>query len=133
MAAIIGYIWNFLVKTYSLIAIVPIIPFVVAYFLNTSAGKNRKEAIRSAMDVTTFFLVGIVAALLNRQLGMTFGLYLLLLLMLIAGGLIGNAQNRANGKVDAAKVVRVVWRLSFFFLALLYVLLMLIELIKLIF
>jgi hypothetical protein len=74
-----------------------------------------------AMDVTGAFLIGCVAMLINRLLHTEFGLFFV---MLVCGGLIGNAQNRLRGKVDTKKLVRAVWRLSFFGLALLYVLLM---------
>lgn len=49
--------------------------------------------------------------------------------MLIGGGLIGNAQNRARGKVDPRKLLRAVWRLSFFGLSVLYIILMLLAIV----
>ena len=52
------------------------------------------------MDVTTFFLIFSVSALFNLTFDSNFGFYLTLLLILIALGFIGGAQNRLKGKVD---------------------------------
>lgn len=120
-------IWNALVKAYAFLATVPIIPFFLVYFVASSRGVDRKDATRLAMDLTNAFLIGCVAELLNRRLDTNFGLFFLILVLLIGGGLIGNAQNRIRGKVDAGKLFRAVWRLSFFLMVPLYVLLMLLE------
>lgn len=124
-----GMIFEALKLSYATIAVVPVIPFLIVYFVISARGGDRKQAIRTAMDVTTVFLIGIVAALINERFGTSFGLYLIILLMLLVGGLIGNAQNRARGKVDTSKLIRAVWRLSFFSLTALYVILMVIHII----
>jgi len=122
-------IWYSLVHAYAFIAVMPIIPFLLVYFVVIIRGGERKRAIRLAMDVTTAFLIGCVSMLINYRFGSTFGQYFILMIMLIVGGLIGNAQNRTRGKVDASKLIRAVWRLSFFGLAVLYLPLMLLEII----
>lgn len=66
-----------------------------------------------AMDVTTVFLILIVAALFNNIFSSTFGFYLILLILLVSGGLIGGAQNRMKGRVDVKRLLRAVWRLTF--------------------
>ncbi|MFC4599400.1 DUF3397 domain-containing protein [Cohnella hongkongensis] len=118
-------IWNALVQSYAFLATVPVIPFILVYVIMTFIGSERKNAIQLSMDVTTAFLFGCVASLLNGRLHTSFGPFFLLLVMLIGGGLIGSAQNRARGKVDVRKLLRAVWRLSFFGLSVLYVILML--------
>ncbi|MFD2880000.1 DUF3397 family protein [Paenibacillus rhizoplanae] len=45
----------------------------------------------------------------------SFGFFLILLIVLISAGLIGGAQNRLKGGVDGKRLLRAVWRLSFFF------------------
>ncbi|TVY00569.1 DUF3397 domain-containing protein [Cohnella terricola] len=122
-------IWNALVHSYAFLATVPIIPFLLVYIVASYRGLERKPAIRLAMDITTVFLFGCVAMLLNLRLHTSFGPFFLILVMLIGGGLIGSAQNRVKGKVDARKLVRSVWRLSFFGLTVLYVPLMLLAII----
>ncbi|WP_276355940.1 DUF3397 domain-containing protein [Cohnella caldifontis] len=122
-------VWKVLKETYMVLAGLPFIPFLAVYLIGKLRGLERKKAIRLAMDVTTAFLVGIVAALLSKLSGSGFGFYLILLLMLIGAGLIGNAQNRVRGKIDPSRIVKAIWRLSFFAMAVLYVLLMAIQLI----
>ncbi|WEK52996.1 MAG: DUF3397 domain-containing protein [Candidatus Cohnella colombiensis] len=122
-------IFHSLVQVYGVIALLPIIPFVLVVVTSVAIHGDRKRAIRLAMDVTTAFLLGCVAAMLNGRLGIGLSLYFIVLVMLIAGGLLGNAQNREKGKVDATKIVKVIWRLSFFILTILYVLLTPLELI----
>lgn len=125
-------IWHALVWAYSALATVPVIPFLLIYFILVTRGGDKKQAIKVSMDVTTLFLIGIVSSLLNKQ-GTSFGPYIILLFMLIAAGLIGGAQNRIKGRVDGRRLVRAIWRLSFFILTFLYVALMLVELAKLAF
>jgi hypothetical protein len=122
-------IWDSLVHAYAVLAVVPIVPFLLVFFVVSIRNGDRKKAFRMAMDVTNAFLIGCVAMLINSRLNTHFGLFFLILLLLIGGGLIGNAQNRVRGKVDVSKLVRAVWRLSFFLMTVLYVLLMSLELI----
>ncbi|MNP74975.1 hypothetical protein D3C76_1719400 [compost metagenome] len=77
---------------------------------------------RMAMDVTTFFLVFSVSALFNLTFDSNFGFYLTLLLILLALGFIGGAQNRLKGKVDRGRMFRAVWRMSFVIMSFGYVL-----------
>lgn len=125
-----GFIWDKLAVAYAVMAFVPFVPFMLIFLWNRARGGDRKRGVRLAMDVTTIFLIGGVGGLLNKLLGTHFGLYFILLIMLIGGGLIGNAQNRIRGKVDGKKLFRAVWRLSFFSLSMLYVILMLAEVIR---
>lgn len=124
-----GSIWDSLVRAYAVLAVVPIVPFLLVFAVASLRGVARRKAVMLAMDVTTVFLIGSVANLLNGRFGTSFGLYILILLMLIGGGLIGNAQNRVKGRVDRVRLFRAVWRLSFFALATLFVPLFLLELI----
>lgn len=125
-------LWNALVQAYSYLALVPIIPFLIIYIIIKVRSGDKQRAIKVSMDVTTLFLIGVVSSQLNRM-GTTFGPYIILLFMLITAGLIGSAQNRIRGRVDARKLIRAIWRLSFLVLSILYVLLMIIGLAKLVF
>ncbi|WP_106768324.1 DUF3397 domain-containing protein [Paenibacillus faecalis] len=102
-------------------SVVPIIPFVLVYLIVTLRNKNKKKAFRLAMDVTTFFLLISVSALFNILFQSKSGFYLILLLLLITTGLIGGAQNRWKGKVDAKRLVRAVWRLAFLTMSIGYI------------
>lgn len=86
-----------------------------------------------AMDGSTVFFILCVSALFNMMFDTAFGLYGLLLVMLLAGGLLGNAQFRKRGSVDVQRVFRAIWRLSFFATSALYVVFMLISIGKIAF
>ncbi|MFC3798183.1 DUF3397 domain-containing protein [Cohnella sp. GCM10012308] len=122
--------WNALVSAYAVLAIGSVIPFAAVYGISTMQTGDKKRAMGLAMDMTTIFLIGIVSYLLNRAFGIQMGFYIILLFMLLGAGLIGNAQYRVRGKVDGLKLFRAIWRLSFFGLAALYVLFMLIEIVR---
>jgi hypothetical protein len=120
-----SWIWS----TYQILAGLPFIPFFIVYIIGVLRGMEKKKAFRLAMDITTVFLIGIVATLLSKRSGSSFGFYFIMLVMLIGAGLIGNAQTRIRGKINLQKIFRAVWRLSFFAMAVLYILLVSLELI----
>jgi len=122
----VEWIWVSIKHLYAILAVVPIVPFLLVYFGLGAYTGDRKKAFRTAMDVTTALLIGCVAVLFNDLFNHTFGLYGVLLVLLIAGGLIGNVQYRIKGAIDVKRVVRAVWRLGFFLMATVYLLLMMI-------
>jgi VanZ family protein len=124
-----SWLWNALANTYMVLSGLPFIPFLAVYWIGKWRGLENRKAVRLAADVTTVFLIGIVSALLSTRTGSSFGFFFVALVMLIGAGLIGNAQTRAHGKINPPKIIRAVWRLSFFGLSILYVILMTIELI----
>ncbi|WP_410768031.1 DUF3397 domain-containing protein [Fontibacillus sp. BL9] len=118
---------SILLTSVIILAIMPVIPFVLVYFIASYVKKDKKAAVKLAMDVTTVFLILSVSALFNNVFGSNFGFYLILLVLLIATGLIGGAQNRLKGKVDMRRLVRAVWRLTFAGTGVAYILLFLIS------
>jgi hypothetical protein len=118
------WIWESVKLTYAFLAVIPLIPFLVLYFSYYLDSRDKKKAFRLAMDITMVLLVGSVAVLFNLIFKSSFGFYGILLLVLISAGLMGNLQYRAKGKLDVMRIVRAVWRLGFFFMSLMYVLLM---------
>ncbi|WP_313641935.1 DUF3397 domain-containing protein [Paenibacillus sp. FSL K6-0276] len=112
------------------LSLIPIIPFLIIYFIGKGLKKDKRKTFMLAMDVTTFFLLLSVSALFNNLFKSGFGFYLILLIVLISAGLIGGAQNRLKGKVDGKRLFRAVWRLSFFFMSVGYLLFMFVGLIK---
>ncbi|XOJ00684.1 DUF3397 domain-containing protein [Paenibacillus polymyxa] len=95
------------------LSILPFFPFFLVYWGMYVWKKDKRNAMRMAMDVTTFFLVFSVSALFNLTFDSNFGFYLTLLLILLALGFIGGAQNRLKGKVDGGRMFRAVWRMAF--------------------
>ncbi|MEK3984357.1 DUF3397 domain-containing protein [Paenibacillus sp. FSL K6-3166] len=119
-----------LMNSVGTLSLIPIIPFLIVYFIGKGLKKDKKKTFMLAMDVTTFFLLLSVSALFNNLFNNGFGFYLILLIVLISTGLIGGAQNRLKGKVDGKRLFRAVWRLSFFFMSAGYLLFMFVGLIK---
>ncbi|GIO85278.1 hypothetical protein J25TS5_22100 [Paenibacillus faecis] len=118
---------SIILSSVGVLSVLPFIPFLLVYFVAIYMKKDKKTAIKLAMDVTTVFLILSVSALFNNVFGSKFGFYLILLILLIAVGLIGGAQNRMKGKVDVRRLMRAVWRLTFAGTGLAYVLLFLIS------
>jgi hypothetical protein len=112
-----------------LLSILPVVPFFTVYYVCMYLDYSKKAAIMRAMDITTFFLIISVSALFNLQFGSNFGFYLILLVLLILGGLIGGAQNRKKGKIDMRLLLRAVWRITFAGTGVAYILLFLISMI----
>ncbi|ANA81665.1 DUF3397 domain-containing protein [Paenibacillus glucanolyticus] len=104
---------GFLQGVFNTLSLFPFIPFILVYMIVLQRNKNRKQAFGLAMDVTTFFLLFSVSALFNNTFQSKSGFYLILLMLLIATGLIGSAQNRWKGKVNGKRLARAVWRLGF--------------------
>ncbi|WP_098742736.1 DUF3397 domain-containing protein [Paenibacillus sp. EZ-K15] len=104
---------GFLQGLFQTLSSFPFIPFLLVYFVVLQRNKNRKQALELAMDVTTFFMLFSVSALFNNTFQSKFGFYLILLMLLVAAGLIGSAQNRWKGKVNGKRLLRAVWRLGF--------------------
>ena len=114
-------IWESIKHAYAFLAVIPIIPFAIILFGYGAFIQDRKKAFRLAMDITTALLIGCVAVLFDSLFSSKFGI---LLFMLLGGGLLGNAQFRKRGAIDAKKIFRTVWRLSFFTMSLLYIVFM---------
>lgn len=126
MGNLFGKLWAFLIHFYAIFAVIPILAFIIILYGYGVYSGDRKKALRLAMDITTVFLIGCVAALFNKLFGSQFGIYWIMLFMLLGGGLLGNAQFRKRGNVDAKRVFKAVWRLSFFTMSFFYVLFMII-------
>ncbi|ASA23569.1 hypothetical protein B9T62_23900 [Paenibacillus donghaensis] len=121
---------GFLLNSFVTLSVIPVVPFMIVYFIGTGLKKEQKKTVLLAMDVTTLFLFLSVSALFNNLFNSGFGFYLILIIVLISAGLIGSAQSRVKGTVDGKRLLRAVWRLSFFFLGTFYLLFMLIGLIQ---
>lgn len=120
-------------NSFIVLSILPFFPFLLVYVAYTKWKNNKREALFLAMDVTTVFLIVSVSALFNNTFNNKFGFYLILLLLLIAVGMIGGAQNRIKGKVDITRMVRAVWRMAFVTMTCSYILLTIFGLFRYIF
>ncbi|WP_336786348.1 DUF3397 domain-containing protein [Paenibacillus sp. MMO-177] len=119
-----GFLWDSIKYVYAYLAVIPVIPFLLVYFGYGMFSDDRKKAFQLAMDVTTALLIGCVAVLFDSIFNSSFGLYAIILFMLLGGGLLGNMQFRKRGNVNVKRVFRAVWRLGFFAMSMAYLLLM---------
>ena len=125
-----GGLFGWLLNGAIFLSLVPFIPFLAVYLISRFKKEPKKKAAGNAMDVTTPFLYISVAALFNIIFNSQMGFYIFLLILLLAIGVIGSAQNRLKGKVDFQRLFRAVWRLSFLFLSLGYIVLLLIAILQ---
>lgn len=125
-----GGFLSLLLNGFIFLSLVPFVPFLITYAINRLKGRPKKLAIGMAMDITTPFLYISVAALFNNTFNTTSGFYIFLLILLLGIGLIGGAQNRLKGKVDYKRLFRAVWRVSFLFLSIGYIVLLITGILK---
>ncbi|WP_433946127.1 DUF3397 family protein [Paenibacillus sp. SN-8-1] len=114
---------NILLAPFIFFSAVPIVPFLLVYMIHYiwNGRRDRRRSLLLAVDVTTVFLILSVSALFKLIFASGFGFYLIVLLLLIIGGLIGGAQNRMKGQVDVKRLLRAVWRLAFLGAGLAYI------------
>ncbi|MFS0727596.1 DUF3397 domain-containing protein [Paenibacillus sp. 1P07SE] len=117
-------LWESAKQVYAFLAVIPVVPFVLIYLGYSAYFGDRKKAFRLAMDITTLLLIGCVTVLFNRLFGSNFGFFGILLLLLIGAGLLGNLQYRTKGRIDVRRIARAVWRIGFFVMSMLYIVLM---------
>ena len=106
--------WDIIRYIFSAIASIPIFPFIIVYLGYSLFEKNRKKVIRLAMDISTVFFILCVAGLFNLLFTSKFGIYGILLVMIIGGGLLGNLHYRKDGVIPWKKILRIIWRITFF-------------------
>lgn len=112
-----------------LLSLLPFFPFFITWLIGRGLLKPKKRAIKLAMDITTVFLIASVGGLYNTLFDSKAGFYWILFFLLIAAGLIGGLQQQKYGRWDPRKMIRVIWRITFFLLSVLYVFLLLIGII----
>jgi hypothetical protein len=123
-------LYDVFINVYSWLAALPFITFIVIWLVAYFFLKNKKVTTRLSMDITMLFLIGSVSVIWNHLFHAQFGFWLIAMVLLIAFGLIGGYQNHAKGKTDLLKVFRVVWRLGFLTLSMLYIVLLLANILK---
>lgn len=122
--------FEWLGNSFAILSVIPVVPFLLIWLGGMLLHRDRKKVLRLAMDVTFVFLLFSVAALFNMVFQNQFGFYLILIMLLIAGGLIGGAQTRLKGKLDGKRLMRALWRLGFVVMGISYFLFMLVGLLK---
>jgi hypothetical protein len=115
---------GWLQTVYTFLALVPFVSFFIVWGIVYGITKDKRKATHRAIDITTLFLIGSVSVLTRHLFGTGFGLWAVILIFLIAGGMLGNLQNRVKGKINFLKITRSLLRFGFVFLSACYVLLL---------
>jgi hypothetical protein len=116
---------GFLLDVFSYLAALPFIVFILVWILYYFWQQDKKLATMRSMDITMVFLIAAVAGMLDQLVNLGFGsIWILILIFILAFGLLGNAQQRLKGRIDAVKSLRVIWRLGFLILSFMYVVLL---------
>ncbi|MEB3100649.1 DUF3397 domain-containing protein [Ferviditalea candida] len=125
------WLWQWFMQIYAFFAVVPFISFVIIWFLVIWVSRDRKKATALSVDITTFLLVGSVSVMMDKLFSISIkGFWLIALLLLLGGGLLGSAQNRKYGKADPKRIMRAVWRISFLALSVCYLIFVVIILVQ---
>jgi len=121
------FLLNLVQWVFALAAIIPFATFFILYFVLNRFMEDKKKAKTLTIDITTLLLVFVVSAMFNTIIrpGMSF-LWIILFAFLVAFGLAGGMQTRSQGKVDLQRTFRIIWRIGFLVLSLLYIILLLI-------
>ncbi|MFS1513483.1 DUF3397 domain-containing protein [Chengkuizengella sp. SCS-71B] len=119
-----GYVLDTVSTIYAIFSILPFISFGIFWIVLFFKYENKKKVTNLAMDFTTPFLIGAVAVMYDIifQSSSFGGIWIIVLIFLIFGGLVGNLQNRLKGKVHIKKLFRVIWRIGFLVLSTSYIL-----------
>jgi hypothetical protein len=126
-----GRLLDVLVNVYALLGTVPFLLFPLAGLSAYLVVRDKKKAVRFAADFTMFFLIGSVSVIYDELFHTAVkGFWIVLLILLLLTGFLGNLQNRVRGRLDPDKLVRAVWRIGFLILAAAYLLLLIIGIIK---
>lgn len=117
-------IWGSFTFMIALFSTVPFLFFPMVWGCVFFVTRKPDKATKWSIDITTLLLIFSTAVLFDNVAGSRVIFWLLVMLMLIGAGLLGNMQNRLKGKVDPLKIFRVVWRGGFLVFSLVYVILL---------
>jgi hypothetical protein len=116
------FIANLFASIMILPVFIPFFMFILVYVaLHFLKRKKKKDALTSAANVTTFFLL-IAITMMDKLMesGASSSLRWILLFFTITGCGIGLLQYTVKGKVNFPKLVRATWRIAFVFFTILY-------------
>lgn len=118
----------FLVMMYVWLARAPVLVFAAVWLAVYGLRRNGRTAIRAAMDVTFFVLLGSVSELIHLLTGSGWGFWLLVFVLLAAAGFAGRDLERKRGRVEPVLLLKWITRPGFAVLAMLYAVLWLVRL-----
>lgn len=113
---------SFFAGIFTIPVFIPFTVFVIVFMLLHWKKKSRKEAVTSAVNVTTFFLIAGVAMMYNlvKEDASIAAIWWILLFFFLTGGSVSWLQYKVKGQINPAKLMRAVWRLAFVFFTIAY-------------
>jgi hypothetical protein len=119
---------DFFVGIYKVLAYIPLLTFLVIWFLIYYLKRDKKFSTGIAIDITTVLLLGKVSMQLHQLFGSWFGFWFMLFIILLVTGLIGRQQNDLRGSIHLPRIMKIMSRIGFVVLSFFYVVLLIISL-----
>ena len=115
---------NLLSSIWGVFTTVPFLAFLVVYVLFRLRSKNKRKAVRWAVNISNVFLIHAVTLAYDQVWpdSITVWLWIVLLFALI-GSLFMWLQKRKHGRIFLGKVSFSTWRISFLLFSLAYIVL----------
>jgi len=112
---------DFFLKTYGVFATIPILSFFLLYFLFISLNISKKSALNYAIYITTVFLISATSSQIKVIFGFEYGLWLILIWVLLIFSTLGLLQWKIKGYLKWKKILFSTLKLTFFSLSFFYI------------
>ncbi|WP_185819773.1 DUF3397 domain-containing protein [Salibacterium salarium] len=100
----------------------PFLAWYIVYIIIVKSTKKKGKAIRMAVDITTVFFIVAVHLLIKEISGQSF-LWLIFLIILTTAVLFTIMHYRAREEVEFLRLMKGIWRFTFFLFTAFYILL----------
>ncbi|SDG94790.1 Protein of unknown function [Alteribacillus persepolensis] len=120
---------NALVYVLALLFILPFLAWYIVYIITVKRTKRKGKAMRLAADVSAILFIGSVHILAHSIWGGSFFWVILIIILLIAAAFT-YLHYQSEEAVDVKKLLKGIWRFTFFVFMMLYFLLLLYGLIS---
>jgi hypothetical protein len=118
-----------LTSVISIFFTVPVLGFIVVFFLSKLLTKNSRKSVHIALDYTTVLFIISVHFLLVTILGKSY-FWLIILIIIMSGMIFSVVHWKIKGEIIFNKVLKGVWRFNFLFFFIVYIALTLFGLIE---
>jgi hypothetical protein len=130
MESLLSGLVHTIANVYAVMAVVPFLSFFLLWFIFYAIRKDKKEATQRTMDITSVLLVGSVSSMYYQLFQSSFGFFLIVFLMLVCYGMVGNVQYKSRGAIQHKRLLQVTLRVGFLALSAIYMVLLLIGMIQ---
>ncbi|WP_185819766.1 DUF3397 domain-containing protein [Salibacterium salarium] len=113
---------NIIVSILATLLTLPFLAWYIVYITIVKSIKRKSKAIRMATDITTVFFIAAVHLLVMEIWGQSY-LWLIFLVILVTAVLFTIMHYRAREEVEFVKLMKGIWRFTFFLFLASYLLL----------